>query len=212
MSCGRERYQTAGYETLSQKHQVLAILPVETIMTGRIPRELSREDIDQIEEAESKAFQISLFTELSRGSGNRYNDIRVNFQHYETTNDQLAEAGIGFREAWTMSPTKLAEILGVDAVVKTTIEKQQYLTDLESFGIELAATITGIFMPGSPFFHFARNRTSDVWASCTVLDSETGVSVWSTRQKCPTYWNQPTRDVVNKISRTLCRRFPYRNN
>ncbi len=211
-SCSRQRFQTNAYGDLAKEHHILAILPVEMVMTGRIPAELTKEDIDKIEEGESKAFQMALFSELSRGSGSRRNDIGVNFQHFDVTNDLLEEAGISFREAWTTSPVKLAKILGVDAVVKSRVEKQQYLTDLEGFGISLASRIANIMLPYSPFGGFVRTRTSDVWASCSVLDSEAGVSVWASRQKCPTYWNRPTQDVVVDISRAMCRRFPYRVN
>ncbi len=209
-SCSRQRFQTNAYKELSKEHQILAILPVEMVMTGRIPKELTEEDINNIEEGESKAFQMALFSELSRGSGSRRNEIGVNFQHYDATNQLLEEAGIDFRTAWTTSPVKLAEILGVDAVVKARVEKQQYLTDLEGFGITLASRVANVLLPGSPFGGFVRTRTSDVWASCSVLDSQSGVSVWASREKCPTYWNYPTQEVVTRIARAMCRRFPYR--
>lgn len=210
-NCNREAYKTVDYNTLTRSHQVLAILPVETITTGRIQAELDQSAIDEIEEAESLAFQISLYNQLSRRSGTTSGDIRVNFQHYSQTNAYLEEAGIDIREAWNRPPLELADLLNVDAVVRTTVQKEQYLTDLESFGVAVATTIVALFSDSYwPWAAHNRARTSDVLVSCSVLESTQGIAVWSTSKEKPTFWNRNHREVVDEITRALARRFPYR--
>lgn len=210
-NCNREAYKTVDYNTLTRSHQVLAILPVETITTGRMPAKLDQPAIDEIEEAESIAFQTSLYNQLSRRSGSSSGDIRVNFQHYSQTNAYLEEAGIDIREAWKRPPLELADLLNVDAVVKTTVQKEHYLTDLESFGIAVATTIVALATDSYwPWIAHSRARTSDVLVSSAVLESTQGISVWSTSKSKPTYWHRPHRDVVDDITRALARRFPYR--
>lgn len=205
MNCNRELYKTGDYDRLASDHNVVAILPAESITTGRIP-ELTEENIEEIEAAESKAFQISLYRHIARKTGQR---IQISIQHYAETNRLLEEAGIGIRESWKMSPKKMAEILGVDAVVHSTVEKEFYLTNLESFGIDLgrfvlqAITNNGIWYPGS-------NRTSDVFVSCEVIDAKEGTPIWTTHKVEPTYWNRPHREVVDQLTRAMSRRFPYR--
>lgn len=210
-NCNREAYKTVDYDQLTVTHQTLAILPVETITTGRIPEKLDQPAIDEIELAESKAFQISLYNQLSRRSGGGSGDIRVNFQHYSQTNAFLEEAGINLRESWNRPPRELADLLGVDAVVRTTVQKQHYLTDLESFGITVAATILSALTDSPwPWFAYPGSRTSDVRVSCAVLEGEQGIAVWSTSKDKPTYWHRPQGEVVDDITRALARRFPYR--
>ena len=210
-SCGREIHKTADYDRLTHTHQVVAILPVETITTGRIPRNLSPEDIQAIEDGESVAFQISLYNELARRSGRRNKDIKVSIQHYTQTNQLLADAGIEIRDSWNKSPQLLADALGVDAVIRTTVEKEQYLTNLESFGINLARTIS-IFASngGWAYSVFPSNHTSVVRISTAVLDSRNGVAVWATDAECPTFWNRSSREVIDSVTRSLARKFPYR--
>ncbi len=204
-NCNRTIYQTQDYNRLSADHRVLAVLPAESITTGRIP-ELTLENIEEIEEAESKAFQISLYRHLARKSGEK---IHVSFQHYAETNRLLEDADISFRESWRESPKRLSEILGVDAVVHSTVEKEFYLTNLESFGIELGSFVLSIFTNSDLWFH-GSSRTSDVFVSCEIVDGKEGLPVWTTNKVAPAYRNMRLREVVDALSDTMSRRFPYR--
>lgn len=210
-SCNRERFKTYSYENFAHQHQTLAILPVATYTSGRIPRDISDEQIAMIEEAESQAFQIELYNQLIRRSGRNENDINIDFQHFSVTNDRLEKAGLDLRTSWKSSPEELAEILEVDAVVITNVEKEQYLTDLESFGLSVLNSVAWVFSNGWwPLY--GQNRTSDVLASSAIVDGKTGTVIWSTNRTCPTRWNRPHNEVVRAITRTISRRFPYRMN
>ncbi len=209
-SCSRRQYQTAAYSELSTQHQLLAVLPVTTTTTGRIPAKWTEEELRQVETIESEAFQIAIYEEIARRGGVYYENIRVNFQHIRETNALLKEAGIEPRDSWDMPATKLADALGVDAVIRVDVTKQRYLTDLEGLAVGVATTLLGL-IDDNPIFLGQASRTSDVWASASVVDGQSGVSVWTTRQKCPTFWNRQHQDIVRTIARTLGRRFPYRN-
>jgi len=210
-SCSRAYYQTGDYDYFAARHRTIAILPVQTITYGRLRERPSEEQMKIIEEAESRAFQMSLYAELAKRSGVEYNDIAIKIQHYSQTNSKLEEAGIGIRESWDLSPERLAAILGVDAVVHTTVEKEYFLTELESFGLGLATTLA-IFFSNNPWWIFLPdNRTSEVRSTCTILDGQEGITVWATDRSEATYWNRSHRDVIENITRSLARRFPYRN-
>ena len=208
-SCSRERFKTYSYENYAYQHQTVAIIPVATYTSGRIPRDISDAQIEMIEEAESQAFQIELYNQLIRRSGRNANDINIDFQHFATTNERLEEAGLSLRESWQKSPEELAELLGVDAVVITNVEKEQYLTDLESFGLSVLNSVAWVFSDGWwPLY--GQNRTSDVLVSCAIVDGDSGMVIWSTSRTCPTRWNRPHNEVVRSITRTISRRFPNR--
>lgn len=211
VACNREAYKTAGYDDYASAHRIMAILPTETITTGRMPKDATPEDIAVVEAAESKAFQVALYNQLSKRSGSRNGDIRVNFQHYTETNALLEKAGIDLRDSWKHSPVELAGLLGVDAIVRTTVRKEFYLTNLESFGISVATTIVALFVDPLAWWLFPNSQTSDVFASCAVLDGKSGQPTWSIGRDEPTYWNKGHSEVVEEISRKLSRRFPYRD-
>ena len=79
-------------------------------------------------------FQISLFNEIARRTGGRPGKIQANLQRYSETNARLKAVSYTPRENLEL-PLRLARSLGVDAVVRATVRKTQYLTDLESFWV-----------------------------------------------------------------------------
>ena len=58
MSCSPKYYETAAYEEYAGQHQTIAVVPSQTITTGRIPPEWTPETLAQIEENESKRQQF----------------------------------------------------------------------------------------------------------------------------------------------------------
>ncbi len=209
-SCSREYYKTSGYEEFAAEHKVIAFLPVETVTSGRIPKGVTDEMLVEIEENESRAFQMELHNQVSRRTHRYENRINVSIQHAAETNSRLEKAGISIRDSWKMAPTELAEVLGVDAVVHTSVHKAQYLTELESFGLSLGFAFASVFTDGLAGI-FPAAKTSDVFVSCSILDGQTGVSIWSTERTSPTDWNRSHSEVVRNITGSLARRFPYRD-
>ncbi len=208
--CNRDYYLTSGYDAYAPTHETVAVLPSKTVTNGRIPAEWTEAMILEIEENESQALQIALFDEISERSGIRSGEVRVHLQHYSETNALLAEAGISIRESWNRSPTELAEMLGVDAIVRTTVQKEIYLTELESFGLDLASSMIAIF--NGPFWVVPNSKTSDVLLSAAVIDGGSSVVIWNTEKIRSTDWNRPHSEIVRGLARVMARRFPYREN
>ncbi len=210
-SCTREIWKTVDYDSLAPRHRMIALLPVETVTSGRIPRNLAEADIIAIENAESRAFLTAVYSQLMRRSGGLEHNVKVRFQHYVETLDRLDKAGISPRESWYRSNQELAQLLGVDAVVRVSVQKQRYLTDLESFGVQMAANVAAAFgqswalwaVPGAA-------RTSDMFISGYVIDGASGATVWSTNLRRSTTWTNPSQVIIDDASRAIARRFPYR--
>ena len=76
-SCNRTMGTTKDYSQLASRHQLLAILPTESIILKEIP-EVKLEYIEAIEKAEGKAIQIAFYDRLLAKSGEK---IHVKFQH-----------------------------------------------------------------------------------------------------------------------------------
>jgi len=106
----------------------------------------TEEMLQEIEAAESQAFQASLYHQILRRLGRKnYRHLNVKVQAYEETNRKLANADIGYPESSNLSAQELATILGVDAVVRSNVHKTKHLTDLESYGIHIASQILFLF-------------------------------------------------------------------
>ncbi|MCP3928791.1 MAG: hypothetical protein GY705_06790 [Bacteroidetes bacterium] len=106
--------------------------------------------------------------------------IYINLQHYDKTTYLLENAGISIRDAWKEDPERLAEILEVDAVVKARIEKQRFMSDLASFGIDLGIEIMNVLTNNTlfPWLPFGATRSKEIRADfLKIMVTRFGLSV-----------------------------------
>jgi hypothetical protein len=141
-ACTAVHYESPRLAERPADRDTVAVLPFEMVFTGKAPKDLSAAQILAIEEAESHAFQHSFYNRLlDRSSATRKNPILVRIQPIDATNSILDEEGISIRESWEMPAEELAEILGVDAVIRTTVQKTRYLSDIASYGIDVGLAV-----------------------------------------------------------------------
>lgn len=212
-ACTAVDYTSPQFADVALDHQSVAVLPVEMMFTGKAPKGLTAEAIMQIEEGESLAFQSSLYNYLLDRSGpHRRRPIWITVQQVDLTNRLLTEQGLAIRDTWVLPAEELAELLGVDAVVRTRVRKTRYLSDLASFGIaagvHLALEILDEdhlwLLPWGP-------RTYDIYAEGELLAADRGTLLWKVAVNREADWSQPANDVVRGITRKLAKKFPYRD-
>jgi len=212
-ACSSVNYQSPQFDQRAQHHQVIAVLPFQMVLSGDPPRDLTAEQIARIEEAESVAFQQAYYYRLlHQASVHRKHPIRIEIQPVETTNRLLADAGISVRDSWSMSAKSLARVLQVDAVISTSVEKTRYLSDGESFGVDLGMQVVNEASEGwlAPFLPWGLATTHDIWANCELIDSLDGAVIWQTDLAAATDWRCPANQVIAGFTEKLARKFPYR--
>ncbi len=212
-SCSKDYYLNSDFKKISVNHQTLAILPVEMVLTGQMPEGMDEADIDALQEAESKAFQKSLYNQI-HWSPAKSKHLNVSFQTVEKTNELLYNQEISVRRSWKMTEEELAKLLGVDAVIKARVEKQRYMSDIASMGISIGKRIIDILTR----FRSAVARTgmgdlgktSDINASCTIVNGKDGSTLWSMNLTSSTDWQRPSFEAIDKINRAMAKDIPYR--
>jgi len=86
-ACTTVNYQAPDLGERTADHRTVAVLPFEMIFTGKAPPGLGGEQILAIEEAESLAFQTSLYHRLlNQSSARRERPITIRIQPVEETN------------------------------------------------------------------------------------------------------------------------------
>jgi hypothetical protein len=212
-ACTTVDYTSQQFAAQSADHQTVAVLPFEMVLTGRVPQGLTPDQVAAIEEAESLAFQTSLYySMLDRSSARRKDPILISLQPVETTNRVLDEHGIGIRESWAMPAEELAAMLGVDAVVRTAVHKNRYLSDMESYGIDVGTAVFNEITEGR-FGWLVPNGatvTVGIWADSTLINGADGDILWKVALERATDWQRPANDVIVGITRKLAKKFPYR--
>jgi len=212
-ACSKPFYQSNDFNEQTAAHQTVAIIPVQMVFNGSPLGSLSGEDKTMVEEAESKAFQISLFRELLY-SANGKKSLKVTLMPVEQTNNKLEKANISIRESWDMMPNELADILGVDAVIKTTVYKKRYLTDLASYGINISSKVLALLTKGRSLLALGTgnkiDKTNSITAHCSLYNEQDGQVLWSMSLQDDTDWKKPTNEVIDDINRQFAKHFPYR--
>ena len=212
VSCISVRYRSPAFADRTGFHEKVAILPFEMVITGKLPAALTADEIAFIEEEESLAFQRSLYHALLDRSGPGRGRISIAVQPVERTNAILQSRGITPRESWKIAPQRLAEVLGVDAVVQTRVEKTRYLSERASFGIDVGRELVfeatdgrwdWLIPPGL-------SRTHDIFADASVFDGYDGDLLWKVVVERDADWSRAPNAVIVGVTRMLARKFPYR--
>jgi len=201
-------FKATDFEQVTEDHTTVAILPFELFTVGHVPAKLTPEMIAEIEEVESTTFQSSFYNKVLSSTQRGRGQLRVGMQHYTETNSLLEQNGITVRESWSMSPKKLANVLGVDAVVKARIEKNQYFSDGLSAGIDIAETIFTILTDTTDPFYVSDNNKK-VTSDYSLVDSD-GITLWSIGYNNSSDWREQADQLVSQINHRSSRHFPYR--
>jgi hypothetical protein len=212
-ACTAVDYTSPRFPEVARNHQSVAVLPVEMVFTGKAPKRLTAEDIMLIEEGESLAFQVTLYNYLlDRSSLRRQRPIWISIQPIERTNQLLTEQGLTIRDTWLLPPGELAEMLDVDAVVRTRVRKTRYLSDLASYGLTVGMHVAHEATNGDYgwLLPWGMTRTYDVYAEGELVAADEGTLLWKVAVNRETDWSQPANDVVRGITRKLAKKFPYR--
>jgi hypothetical protein len=212
-ACSTVNYESPQFAERAQHHQIIAVLPFEMVLTGDPPRNLTAQQVAEIEEAESVAFQEAYYYRLlHQASVHRKHPITIEIQPVETTNRLLDAAGIGARESWGMTAKSLARVLRVDAVISTSVQKTRYLSDGESFGVDLGLRVVNEVSEGwlAPVLPWGLSKTHDIWANCELLDGLDGAVLWQSDLAQATDWQYPANQVIGGFTEELAKLFPYR--
>jgi len=207
-------YLVSDFETRTADHMTVAVLPFEMWFTGRIPKDLTEEDILEIEEIESLAFQRSMYNEILKSTKSGKKPIRINLQDYKKTLNILHENGIDVRTSWSIDAQEIADLLGVDAVLSARIEKMRLMSDLASFGAEVGLFILheitdyGLW----PFIPGAYVSSKQIDAHYLMHDKSQGAVLWSISFKIDADWSSSADDILRNVTRRAARKFPYRIN
>lgn len=216
-ACTTVNYRAPDLAARTVDHRTVAVLPFEMVFTGKAPPGLDAERIIAIEEAESLAFQTSLYYRLlNQSSAQRERPITIRIQPVEETNRLLAEEGIAIRESWWVPTEELAAVLGVDAVIRTRVEKTRYMSDLASYGVEVGTHVAHdvihevtdgkVHVP----IPWGLSKTHDIFADGSLLAGDDGDLLWKVAVHRATDWRRPANDVIEGLTKKLARKFPYR--
>ena len=200
----KSAYVHNDFNTKTANHSKIAVLPFKIVTSGNLPKNTTKSEIKKIQEEESVLFQASLINQLLKKDAQRGNkDLKVEILSLVSTNSILKEKGYSISEITTMDPSKLATILNVDAVVSSSIQKQRYMSNLASAGVELGNRIL------KKFDINVDNRTNDIYITSNIVNKNDGTNLFSISKKTKIDWRTNTNNIIENVNRKITRNFPY---
>ena len=208
-ACSNKYYTAGNFSEKTEDHKVVAILPAEVTLAGKLPKNLSPEDIAKAEESESVNFQYALMNSILRHANTKKYVTTVNFQDINTTQKILDANNISIRDSWKKDDNELAKLLGVDAVIRMSIRKQRYMSDEASYGVGVAKSVISRTGIGSKIpVPNSVGKTYDVYASCNLLsDNQT---LWNDNYKRAADYDTQPNVIVEWITDWFGENFPYK--
>jgi hypothetical protein len=177
-------------------------------VSGTLPKNLTSYDIEQLEEKESKIFQESLYNNILRRANSEKIAMSVNVQPYTNTLAALQKNSISIRDSWTKDDKELATILGVDAVVRTSIQKDRYMSDVASAGIDVGKKILDAVLTKPVLLPGVTNKTNDIRATCSIISN--GEALWNDSYKRESDYNFTANEIIENITDNFAKHFPYK--
>jgi hypothetical protein len=194
-SCGPQIYKSSNFSTAMAKHKTVAILPAEITMQLR-PNQAKNMTQQQLDEMATKTgydIQEKMYGWFLR-RGDRFN-YTVTFQDVTKTNAKLKEAGITYNDLKATDRSKLAKILGVDAVM-------QDRTNMEKPMSEGAAVAVGLLVG-------AWGNTNKVQTTINIHDGNSGDLLWKYDYEASGSVGSSTNNLVDALMRNATKKFPY---
>lgn len=209
VSCSRKYYTSSFFEQQTAGHRIIAVLPSEIVLTGKKPEQLTEQQIAQIEEEESKAFQMALYSNILQYANSSKYYMSVGLQDVNKTMSVLEESGISLRDSWKADDKKLADLLGVDAIVRMQIRKKRYMSDYASYGVAIARDVINQTPLGNKLpIPRSLGKTEDIYAYCSVVSNS--ITLWNNNYKAAADWDNPSNEIIENITDNFGRYFPYK--
>lgn len=195
ISCGPKIYKSNDFSSALSRHKTVAILPAEINMRLR-PNEVKKLTPEQLDEMALKTgYDVQEKMQgwfLRRGDKFHYT---VSFQDVIATNSKLKDAGIAYKDLKTTDRTKLATILGVDAVMQNRMNMEKPMS-------EGAAIAVGVLVG-------AWGATNKVQTTINIHDGASGSLLWQYDYEASGSVGSSTTRLVDALMRNATKQFPY---
>ncbi len=208
ISCGGGNSLTSSsFDDDTRNHKRIAVLPFKTKfkLKQKELNEISKEDLKTMEINQGKEVQNAIESFLL---GQK---LRVRVQSQSVTNSRLINNGIDLSKINDEDITRLAKILGVDAVVSGEIEIEKPMSDNVARGLNMAKNLA--WSVSSKLGSLGRSistTTNKGRCSVSAFEGKHGDRLWSYRDDIEMGQGSTTQDVIDEMMKKGVDKFPYK--
>ncbi len=194
-ACGPSIYLAQDFHAYAPKHKTVAILPADVTMQLR-PNQAKNTSAEQMRDMVDRTaldYQERIYAWLLRR--NQQRAYTVQFQDVRQTTARLRESKISFQELRTHTPQELAKILGVDAVLTTSVRTTKPMSDGAAVAVGLLVGAWG--------------ATNQADITVNINEAEAGKLLWKYDFVAAGSVGSSPENIVNALMRNASKKFPY---
>lgn len=194
-ACGPTIYLAQDFRTYAPKHKLVAILPADVTMQLR-PNQARKTGLDEQRDMESRSgldFQEKIYAWLLRRSQQR--GYTVQFQDVRQTDARLRENNLTTADLRSRTPQELAKILGVDAVLSTSVRTTKPMSDGAAVAVGLLVGAWG--------------ATNQANVTVNIHEGEAGKLLWKYDYVAAGSVFSSSENIVDALMRNASKKFPY---
>lgn len=194
-ACGPSIYLAQDFQSYAPKHKTVAILPAD-VFIGLRPNQARNTNAEQMRAMQLQSsldFQTRIYAWLLRRQGQQH--YTVQFQDVALTNSLLRKANLTEADMRTQSPQDLAKLLGVDAVLTTSVHTSKPMSDG-------AAVALGVLVG-------AWGATNQANITVDIHEATAGKLLWKYDYVASSSVGSSPEGMVNALMRNASRKFPY---
>ena len=194
-SCGPSIYKSSNFTNVATTHKTVAIIPADVMISLR-PNEakkISPEQLEQNQQATAYAIQEKMYGWFLRRS-DRFK-YTVDFQDVSKTNAMLKSANITYKDLKLKSKDELAKLLGVDAVISTSLRTDKPMNE----GVAVAlGVVFGVW-----------GKTNAAYTTINIHEAKKGDLMWKYDYEASGSVGSSPENLVNALMRNASKKFPY---
>lgn len=194
-ACAPKIYKSTEFSSIAATHKTVAILPavVSIQLRPNQAKKITIDDIKNSEQTTGYSVQDNMYGWFLRR--NEKMKYTVTFQDVNKTNTILKKANISYEDLRTASKKELADLLGVDGVISTSISMEKPMSEGAAVAIGLVAGVWGSTNKADITINIHEHKDGDlIWK----YDYQASGSVFSS-----------TSQLVNALMRNASKKFPY---
>ena len=194
-SCGPSIYLANDFRTYAPTHKVVAILPA-SVTIGMRPnqaRNTTAEQMRTLQQQTSLDFQARIYAWLLRRK--QQSQYTVDFQDVALTNSLLRKANLSDEDMRTLAPQELAKVLGVDAILTTSVRTTKPMSDGAAVAVGLLVGAWG--------------ATNQANITVDIHEASAGKLLWKYDFVAAGSVGSSPESMVNALMRNASRKFPY---
>ncbi|NER14179.1 hypothetical protein GWK08_12060 [Leptobacterium flavescens] len=185
-------YEHNNFKEFSKDHKILAIVPFLATLELDEEQELSKEQLDELEDQEGEAVQNALENYfLKRKEKKKFS---VEFQDIKNTNAILAQNGISIDNIDIYTTQELCKILNVDGLI--------------SGNLTLSALISKS-VPKVDFLSIIMGKSDFGRIAIKISDGKTGKLLWKYEKVINRKSGKNTNAIIEGMMKNAARKFPY---